>query len=121
MIAGLGACGERDMLGPEGNPAPVVILRDAEQLSLLFQDVRDRIVASLPEQPPRGELAAAVQYLVSALDAGFLAPAEKAFAAAWQAARRYADRLDDPSAEADLAALWLAMEILTRSLRESGA
>lgn len=121
MILGLGACGNQDMLGPERNPAPVVKLGDAPQLSLLFQDVRDRIVVSLPDRPLRGELAAAMQYLVVALDGGSLGPAEKAFAAAYLAARRYGDQLDDPSAEADLAALWLAMEILTQSLRESGA
>lgn len=120
VILGLGACGERDILGPEGNPPPVVMIQDALPLSLLFQDVRDRIVPSLPEQPRRGELEAAIRYLVTALEAGSLRPVEQAFAAAYLAARRYSDQLD-PAAEADLAALWLAMEILTQSLRESEA
>lgn len=117
VILGLGGCGEREMLGPA---APVVIIGDAPELSLLFQDVRDRIVPSLPDQPRRGELEAAVRYLVTALEAGSLPPVEQAFATAYLAARRYSDQLD-PAAEADLAALWLAMEILTRSLKESGA
>ena len=120
IILGLGACGQGDLLGPEENPGPPVMIQDAVPLSFLFQDVRDRIVPSLPEQPGRGELAAANRHLVTTLEAGSLPPVKQAFAAAYLAARRYADQLQDRSAEADLAALWLAMDILTQTLRESG-
>lgn len=117
MILNLGACGEREMLGPA---EPVVTIRDAPELRMLFEDARDRILPSLPEHPRRGELAAAIRYLVTALEAGSLPPVKQAFAAAWLATRSYSEQLD-ASAQADLAALWLALDVLTQSLKESGA